>query len=183
MMTRAEAKALGLARYFSGKRCLAGHRAERWVYNWGCCECKKEDQRQRYTNDSEYREKRQTSCTGEVSGKGIHMKRERLITAHGQTLPITEWAKRTGLGRVTIYKRLSRGMSPDDAVSQPLQRRRTLTANGETLTVPEWAERLGTTQSIIRQRIRAGWIESDACLLPVQQGYYAKRREARNGEA
>jgi hypothetical protein len=34
-----EAKAKGLKRYFTGKKCKHGHLAERFVINCGCCEC------------------------------------------------------------------------------------------------------------------------------------------------
>ncbi len=102
--------------------------------------------------------------------------RRNLITVDGVTRSISEWSRITGLGRVTIWKRLSRGMSPRDAVTMPLQRRRRLTANGQTLTVPAWAKRLGTSTSVIHNRLASGWTEADACLLPVQQGHYERRR-------
>lgn len=39
MVTRAEAKALGLGRYFSGSRCKHGHVSERATRNGDCLEC------------------------------------------------------------------------------------------------------------------------------------------------
>ncbi len=39
VISRAEAKAHGRARYFTGKPCKLGHIAERLVSNWGCLEC------------------------------------------------------------------------------------------------------------------------------------------------
>jgi 5-methylcytosine-specific restriction endonuclease McrA len=38
-MTRQEAKAQGLTRYYTGKPCLRGHVSERLVINSTCCEC------------------------------------------------------------------------------------------------------------------------------------------------
>ena len=39
-ITKAEAKARGLSRYFTGKPCRRGHVVERWVANGGCATCK-----------------------------------------------------------------------------------------------------------------------------------------------
>lgn len=42
-MERAEAKALGLKRYSTGKPCKSGHVAARWAANKSCVECAKGD--------------------------------------------------------------------------------------------------------------------------------------------
>jgi hypothetical protein len=39
LISRQEAIALGLKRYFTGKPCKYGHIAERWVLNWTCLLC------------------------------------------------------------------------------------------------------------------------------------------------
>ena len=39
VISRAEAKALGLKRYFTGKPCKHGHVAERYVASWSCASC------------------------------------------------------------------------------------------------------------------------------------------------
>lgn len=41
------------------------------------------------------------------------------ITVDGETMCVTAWAERTGLGRTTINNRLRAGWSPDDAVKTP----------------------------------------------------------------
>lgn len=43
IITRAEAKALGLKRYFTGKPCKRGHVAERYSNDQSCVSCKAED--------------------------------------------------------------------------------------------------------------------------------------------
>lgn len=43
IVTRKQAKALGLTRYFSGSTCLRGHVAERWTQNGKCIACHYED--------------------------------------------------------------------------------------------------------------------------------------------
>ena len=52
-MTRAEAVAQGLTRYFTGKPCPKGHIAERQTCNYGCIECSKG--RQRTPSGREYK--------------------------------------------------------------------------------------------------------------------------------
>ena len=46
LITRKEAKELGLKRYFTGKPCKHGHVAERLVSSDGCRECNAERQRE-----------------------------------------------------------------------------------------------------------------------------------------
>jgi hypothetical protein len=41
ILSRADAKALGLKRYYTGKECPQGHLAERWVSSGACYECVK----------------------------------------------------------------------------------------------------------------------------------------------
>jgi hypothetical protein len=57
IITRAEAKALGLKRYFTGKPCKRGHVCERLVSNRACLECDCERILERYAaNPEKYRE-------------------------------------------------------------------------------------------------------------------------------
>ena len=53
VVTRAEAKAAGLKRFFTGKPCKQGHVAERATANKGCCECAAIAGRKRYENNKE----------------------------------------------------------------------------------------------------------------------------------
>lgn len=43
----------------------------------------------------------------------------RLITFHGETLNISEWAKKTGISRTTLNTRLNRHWSVEDALGTP----------------------------------------------------------------
>jgi hypothetical protein len=47
------------------------------------------------------------------SSKGVY------VTVDGVTLKLTEWAKKTGIGRTTIAQRVKYGWSIEDAVSTP----------------------------------------------------------------
>lgn len=47
----------------------------------------------------------------------------RLLTANGETLPICEWAERSGVSQGTIWSRLSLGWSEEEAATLPRQQR------------------------------------------------------------
>jgi hypothetical protein len=53
IISRSEAKALGLKTYFTGKPCKYGHVAERAVGGRHCCECERAYQRQYYSANRE----------------------------------------------------------------------------------------------------------------------------------
>lgn len=75
IISRAEAKARGLKRYFTGKLCCNGHLCERRVDNWNCLQCENTQRRRQYAanpeknrereqrrwNDPIYREKKKAS--------------------------------------------------------------------------------------------------------------------------
>jgi hypothetical protein len=77
-ITRKAAKARGLARYFTGRPCKRGHRAERLVSNATCNECARAKRhrynisprgrrhRQRYQQSERYREYRRRHRRGAV---------------------------------------------------------------------------------------------------------------------
>lgn len=51
IISRAEAKARGLDRYFSGRLCPKGHISERYTTNGRCVQCTLEDSAQAYSDD------------------------------------------------------------------------------------------------------------------------------------
>lgn len=55
IITRAEAKAKGLIRYFTGKFCKNQHRAERYCSTGTCCECMLKFNREHYSRNPEAR--------------------------------------------------------------------------------------------------------------------------------
>ena len=55
IVTRAEAQARGLKRYFNGKPCKHGHICERWTKDWVCVECDRQRQRKAYAASPEKR--------------------------------------------------------------------------------------------------------------------------------
>jgi 5-methylcytosine-specific restriction endonuclease McrA len=54
VISRSEAIALGLLRYFTGRPCKHGHRAERSVGDWRCVECHRAVQKQLRDADPTY---------------------------------------------------------------------------------------------------------------------------------
>ena len=59
VVTRAEAKAAGLKRYFSGNACPKGHISERWTASYSCDACQRLDLRALYTANHKGRRDRQ----------------------------------------------------------------------------------------------------------------------------
>ncbi|WP_080420772.1 hypothetical protein [Burkholderia ubonensis] len=45
IISRADARAAGLVRFFDGRVCREGHKTERYVRNGLCCECNRERSR------------------------------------------------------------------------------------------------------------------------------------------
>jgi len=65
----------------------------------------------------------QTNVDDMIAKGRINLDRDhRMLTAGGLTLPIAEWARRTGLARGAIHCRLRRGWSEEDAVRVPPQK-------------------------------------------------------------
>lgn len=87
--------------------------------------------------------------------------RERMLTAHGETRSITEWARLKGLTKTILTMRLDRGWSPERAVDTPVRRKtrssRRIKVGGDALTVAEWSERNGISRRTIDSRLAAGW--------------------------
>ncbi len=46
-----------------------------------------------------------------------------VLTHKGETLPIAEWARRTGIKDKTIYMRIREGWTVQDALEKPLQKK------------------------------------------------------------
>jgi len=81
------------------------------------------------------------------------------ITAQGQTLSMSEWARRIGVSRNVIGERIhSHGWTPERAVTEPKMARSIgITVDGATRTIPEWCRLNGLNLSIVYRRIAKGW--------------------------
>ena len=94
--TPAEAKALGVTRYFTGQPCLRGHVAERLVSNKACQECRRQYQRQRNATPERKEYQRQRNATPEY--KEFTRQRQLKKTGDAALFAINqaEWAARSG---------------------------------------------------------------------------------------
>lgn len=96
----------------------------------------------------------------------------RVVEYQGETLCVSDLARRFGLTPGTLRFRLDRGMSVEDAVSKPVQKRRThrdavrIEYNGESYTVPELARQCGLPTKTLRNRLKSGWSLRRALLSP-----------------
>jgi len=84
----------------------------------------------------------------------------RHVSHIGKTQNCTQWEKELGLNKGSLYNRLKRGWTMDDAITKPCRRRSsdiTITYEGKTKTVVEWQKELGLKSDTILSRMRIGW--------------------------
>ena len=78
-----------------------------------------------------------------------------LLTAQGQTLPLSEWAERTGLSYELLFDRFvagwsaSRILNPDTQLKDP-----PITWDDKTLKLSEWATKMGLRKHTLYVRIK-----------------------------
>lgn len=68
-ISRKDAKAAGLKRYYTGKPCLHGHVCERYVSSNGCSLCLSEREKRLCSENPEYASKRQSSRTARQAAR------------------------------------------------------------------------------------------------------------------
>lgn len=92
------------------------------------------------------------------------------FTVDGITDTLSGWSKRLGCSYMALYKRLLRGMSPEEAIRAGGDHlwRTYLTIGGERHTIAEWARKTGVDADTISERIsQLGWpIEEAVGLKP-----------------
>lgn len=86
----------------------------------------------------------------------------RLLTHKGRTMSMSAWARRLGLGIMTLHMRLRAGWSVHRALTTPCAGRpdplgTLLTHDGVTRTLREWATMSGLPSGTVRKRLRVGW--------------------------
>lgn len=89
--------------------------------------------------------------------------RERMLTAHGETRSVDEWARLKGLTKTILTMRLDRGWSPERAVDTPQRaykarpRRTYACPDGVKRTVREMADMASVSEAAMRMRLKNGW--------------------------
>jgi hypothetical protein len=91
----------------------------------------------------------------------------RLLTHDGETLTVTEWSERTGIGMTTILFRLFHGWTVDKALTTPPRDAR-IKFRGLCLTTAEWGRRTGIGESAIRHRLSRGWTVAETLTTPLR---------------
>lgn len=79
------------------------------------------------------------------------------LTFEGETMTISQWAKRKGIKRTTIQERVRMGWPVEKILGTKAQAyAQTLTVDGLKLTYQEWADRLGIPRITIAVRLSRG---------------------------
>lgn len=76
IISRKEAKSLGLKNYFTGLPCKRGHFSERFVSCFGCKACLYEREKHKCANDPEYAKERQAARTARQAARMKRMKHD-----------------------------------------------------------------------------------------------------------
>ena len=81
IVTRAEAKAAGLKRYFTGKPCPKGHISERWIASYSCDTCQRIDLAALYATNRKGRRDRKLARNKAFREANLEYVREQLRKA------------------------------------------------------------------------------------------------------
>jgi hypothetical protein len=91
------------------------------------------------------------------------------LTFQGETLNVTQWARKLGINPITLFWRLANGWSVEEILKTPARRNTPLTFQGETLSIAAWARRVGLSKACLRDRLYAGWSVEEALFTPSQR--------------
>ncbi len=90
-----------------------------------------------------------------------------LITVHGVTKPLQQWAADNGLHPNTIHNRLRKGAKLAEAVARPTKNTtRLITIDGDTRSLAEWLRHYNRDHATFYYRIARGYSEQDAITSP-----------------
>lgn len=95
-----------------------------------------------------------------------------LIEFNGETLSISEWARKIGLKITTLQRRIAKGWPAEKALTTPKQEldernAKYLTFNGKTMSYTAWSKEMGIGKKILTNRIANGWSVERALTTPV----------------
>jgi hypothetical protein len=108
--------------------------------------------------------------------QAINSRQCHMVAFRGETMPLTQWAIRTGIKVENLYTRLNRlGWSTERALTTPARtfhrgNGQKISFSGQTLSLSEWAERLSLNLSTLWVRLNYyGWSVERALTTPSRQ--------------
>ncbi len=136
----------------------------------------------RINNDGDYEPK---NCRWATQQEQMQNTRHtRRIQFNGETLALSEWARRLGLPILTLHSRLVRdGWSVERALTTAAKKTvaRTITFNGQTRTITAWAHAVGMKPEALYSRLDIhGWPIEKALTVPVRRYITTSRTGARS---
>jgi hypothetical protein len=123
IITGVEAKALGLIKYFTGKPCYRKHVAERYVRDWKCVECRKEDHQAEYAKNKTHI-KAMVSAWQKNNPEQYKQKLDAWVAAHPER--VKEIHKQSRMRRVASIRERGqqwKDANPDKRAASVAQRR------------------------------------------------------------
>ena len=102
----------------------------------------------------------------------------RLVTYKNETHTVTEWAEKLKIKEHTIYARLNKGMTDEEALEFIDTRDHLVTYMGKTQTVTQWSEELNINVKTLYTRFERGWSPEKA----FKQGRQNEREVTLNGK-
>ncbi len=99
----------------------------------------------------------------------------RNITFNGETLTISQWARKAGMKMATLrFRYVTKGWPFERALSSGLENQKVVTMRGVSKNVQDWARSVGMDPKTVYSRLARGWSLEQAISKPV----LSKRRKA-----
>ena len=100
-----------------------------------------------------------------------HTKYNRYIEYKGKRQMISEWCHELGIDDTTLYHRLNRGMSIEEAFTKPVgyAKNYPFEYNGKSQTINEWCFEYGIIRETFINRRKRGWSMEDSLTKPIKK--------------
>lgn len=118
IVTRAEAKARGLTRYFTGKPCPHGHISERWVASYSCDTCQQLDSQQRYHQNINGRRDKNIGWYQANIERGRERARKSAKERYEARKPYMEQWRVANRDRINAYYKGKRPFLPEESLEK-----------------------------------------------------------------
>ena len=101
-----------------------------------------------------------------------------IITHNGITLTQAAWARKLGMGYLTLVERFNRGWSVERALTVPVRQHSSalwLTYQGTRRRLTDWARIFHISYDVLSARLHAGWSPKRALTEPVHHEFGSRR--------